>query len=166
MTVLDTVFSGPRKFEIVLTQCDNSYCRCQTNYLVLYWENHIKKEFKDDYYKRQFIPILYCNIIEKPKKSSSQVKPVDSIETLHGTESHHRVVFNPCFTKDKQRFLEKAWITIQMGQNLFKYKHPNQKTFSLKDFCVIVQNGELLNNLKFDCDCLESLNQQIHNYFI
>jgi hypothetical protein len=166
-TVLDAIFSGPRKFEILLTQCEDFSCGCQCNYCNLYFSNVIKEEFKQDYYKRKFIPILYCHVLEKPRKASSSVEPLDSTETLHGTESH-RVVFKPCCTKDKQRFLEKAWITIHFGQDLFKWSHPHRKTFSLEKFCEIVQNGDLLNHLKcdfFNDDCLKSLNQQICNYF-
>lgn len=155
--ILDTLFLGPRKFEILLTQCDDSSCTCQSCYQDFYWDKKLKKEFL----RLRFVPILYCYIMEKSKK----YKTSNFFET--GVESNH-IVIKHTPSKTKQRFLEKAWITVEFGPDVFKYKHQHQRTFAMKDFIAIVQNHELLGRLGFDSfddNCVKSMNQEICNYF-
>ncbi len=160
--VLDAIFIGSRKFEIALKKCDDSNCTCNDYYDRLYWEKSIKKE----YLFEKFLPILYCNVLEKTTKSKTK-KDDTLMEILHGDESNH-VNFKQFQIKDKQRFLEKTYIRISFGPNAFKYKHRHQKTFTMVEFCSIVQNNELLNKLGFDSmneECIISLNQQIYDFF-
>jgi hypothetical protein len=162
--ILDTLFLGPRKFEILLTQCDDLNCTCKSYYHTLF----MIEKLKEEYSRLKFVPILYCFVMEKAKKYKTSTRIESNSDLmLNGKESNHIVIKNTP-SKTKQRFLEKSWITIEFGPDVFKYKHEYKRTFAIKDFIAIVQNGDLLCHLgldSFDDNCVGSLNQQICNYF-
>ena len=86
---------------------------------------------------------------------------------LNGTLSKRKSYPN-VFTKDRQRFLEKTWITLQFGLDVFEQKHPHHLTLTLADFCFAVETKNILQKLKF-ChteNCRNDSEQQISNFFI
>ena len=158
---------GKRCFEIKLQRCATHEQGCYPwTYDDLSFNKSITKE---EFRMLLFEPILYFWLHEKIRCSKRPHVDYDR-DNLNGfvmTKST-RFTSRNLLTKDPQRMLDKTWITIQFGLDVFRFKHPYEKTFLVSDFCNLVETNNIFSKLSFETDdqCLSYFNEQVKQFFL
>ncbi len=128
--------------------------------------NFRKGRIEEEFFDLKFECILYF-FFNKKRRVTTRVKLDYDKKYMSGIVATKRAtIFPKKCSKNPQRFLEKTWVTVQFGMDVFKYKHPFKKRFSVADLCKHIINGTLLNELEFDSDeCIPNFNEQIERFF-
>ena len=169
--LMNLLSNGLCSFAIELDTCKETHLHCM--YPGTYHDlDYGKGLIKDEYLGFKFECVLYCFLHQKVCYTKKVKNDYGGFENgyLNGNNISKKCT-SKCrkiFTKDPQRLLAKTWITVQLGSDVFKYKHPYQKTFRLADFCAFVENLEIVNKIDFESDaCInQTFNEQIKQHFI
>ncbi len=70
------------------------------------------------------------------------------------------------YTKDLKRLSDKVWLRIELGVDVFRFKHPFGITIKSDEFCSLLADGKLFERLQFECESTQRANAQITEYFL